>query len=32
MESPFRELVNILSWIQDGRLFIVDTYDDDNDH
>ena len=27
MESPFRELVNVLSWIYDGRLFIVsDTY------
>ena len=27
MESPFRELVNVLSWIHDGRLFIVsDTY------
>ena len=27
MENPFRELVNVLSWIHDGRLFIVsDTY------
>ena len=26
-ESPFRELVNVLSWIHDGRLFTVyDTY------
>ena len=23
MESPFTELVNVLSWIHDGRLFIV---------
>ena len=27
IESPFRELVDVLSWIHDGRLFIVsDTY------